>query len=163
MLFCYIFDTLIFCQGNLTQAMVIKLTLTLFEHLTGLKINYQKTGLVYMGSHHSLAQELTTIFNCQEGSFPIMYLGVPLSRYAPRRGDWDKIINHIERKLDDCQTNLLSISRKITLINLVLSVIPVYFMAIFRMLVNVIWWIEKVHGNFLSRGVRGNHGNYYLA
>lgn len=88
-------DTLFFCQADLTQAKVIKLTLILFELLTDLKINYYKTFPMYMGRHYSLGQELTAIFNCQQVSFPIPYLGVPLCPYPPTRGDWDKVINRI--------------------------------------------------------------------
>lgn len=62
-----------------------------------------------MGKNPSMGQKLTTVFNFRPRSFPITYPGVPLSPYAPKKRDWDKVINHIERRLDGWHANLFSI------------------------------------------------------
>lgn len=48
------------------------------------------------------------------------------------------------------------------MINSVISAILVYYLPIFRMLVNAINMIDKVHKNFQWRGPRGNQESYYL-
>lgn len=97
----YIDDTLIFGQADIRQDKVIKLNLILVEILSGMRINFHKTVPVYMGHDPSIGYDFATIFNYYMGFFPITYLGVPLSPYAPRRQDWDNIILRIDRRLDE--------------------------------------------------------------
>lgn len=77
--------------------------------------------------------------------------------------DWDMVINCIERWLDGWQANLLSTCERIALINSMLSVIPVYYMLIFKMPINIINMIDKICRNFLWSGPIGNQGSCHLA
>lgn len=115
-----------------------------------------------MGNHPDQGSELASIFNCQRGTLPISYLGIPLSPYSPKRAEWDKVIHRINRKLKGWKSNLLSIGGRITL-NLVLSAIPVYYLLLFRMLMTIIHMIDKAHINFLWIGPRRSQGRYHLA
>jgi len=50
------------------------------------------------------------IFNCQVGSFPIMYLGVPVSPSRIHVIDWLPMVDKAYRKLDVWKGNSLSIA-----------------------------------------------------
>lgn len=72
------------------------------------------------------------------------------------------IIHNNDRKLDGRKANLLSMGGRITF-NSILSAIPIDYLSLFRMPVNVIHRIDRARKNFLWRGPRGRQGNYHLA
>jgi hypothetical protein len=65
--------------------------LYIFEQLSDLKINFEKSDILSIGGGNNIDKTFAEIFNCQIGIFPIKYLGVPIS--ARRLGviDWIKL------------------------------------------------------------------------
>lgn len=147
---------------DLSQVKIYKNVFILFEILSELKINYHKTLLVYMGHNHYKGPTLASMFNCKETTLPINYLGVPLSPYAPRGIEWDRITHRIDRRLEKMAENLLSLGGRVIL-NSVLSAIPVYYLLIFIMSSNGVHKIEQARRKFLWMGPNGIQGSCHLA
>ena len=87
--------------------------------------------------------------NCQIGSFPLTYLGIPLKFGKLCRADWQPLLDRIEKRLDGRKDRSLSCAR-LVLINVVLSALPSYYMSFFNFppwLVHRIW--IKLEGLFL--------------
>jgi hypothetical protein len=61
------------------KARNVKLLLYLFEQMFGLKINFEKSELLLIGGDDNLVVTYVDAFNCQIETFPIKYLGVPIS------------------------------------------------------------------------------------
>ena len=65
----YADDTILFMEHNFEEAKNMKLVLTAFEHLSGLKINFHKSELFYYGEAKEAQQEYMNIFGCPVGRF----------------------------------------------------------------------------------------------
>jgi len=60
----YADDTIIFLEHSFEEAKTMKLVLTTFEQLSGLKINYHKSELFCFGEATAAQQEYVNIFGC---------------------------------------------------------------------------------------------------
>jgi hypothetical protein len=65
-------------EHDLDNAQNLKLILLAFEHLSGLKINFYKSELFCFGEALDHAQLYAELFGCNQGQFPIRYLGIPI-------------------------------------------------------------------------------------
>src|SRR6185437_12930040 len=73
----YADDTILFMEHNFEEAKNMKLVLTTFEHLSGLKINFHKSELFCYGEAKKAQQEYMNIFGCPVGVVPFRYLDIP--------------------------------------------------------------------------------------
>jgi hypothetical protein len=74
----YADDTILFMDDDLEKARNMKLFLCAFEQVSGLKINFHKSELFCFGQAQEVVDHYTDLFGCQEGEFPIKYLGIPI-------------------------------------------------------------------------------------
>lgn len=74
----FVDDLLILSKESVLSAMNIKDTLILFGSYYGLHANITKSFIIFSQSCEN-NNEILTIFRFQESSFPIQYLGLPLS------------------------------------------------------------------------------------
>ncbi|XP_039138867.1 uncharacterized protein LOC120276209 [Dioscorea cayenensis subsp. rotundata] len=77
---------------------------------------------------------------------------VPLSGKRPKRLDWDKLIGAVRSRLTPWKANYLSLGGRLTLINSVLSTVPVYWMSVFKLPAWVIKDIDQFRRDFLWKG-----------
>ena len=61
------------------KAINVKLLLYLFELMSGLKINFDKSEVIVIGGDNETDAVYTEMFGCQVGSLPMKYLGTPIS------------------------------------------------------------------------------------
>jgi hypothetical protein len=74
----YIDDTVLFMEHNIEQAKNLKLVLCVFEHLSGIKINFHKSELFCYGEAKECENQYTELFGCGTGQYPFKYLGIPM-------------------------------------------------------------------------------------
>lgn len=145
----YANDFIILITYDMEDLKTIKLTLYLFEGISGLTINFHKT------CHYSTKfgtppeQSALNTLNCTSSRLPIIYLGVPIAGRRPRRQEWKKLIASIRSGLFAWKANLLSIRGRLTLINLVMSAILIYLMSIFKLPTWVMKSIDHLISDFL--------------
>ena len=73
-------DDTIFCiDHDLEKDVNMKLLLYIFELMSGLKINFQKSEILCVGGDDETLKAYADIFGCQIGHFPMKYLGVPVT------------------------------------------------------------------------------------
>ena len=58
--------------------MNMRLILTCYEAMSGMKINFEKGEVFTMGLSEEEQQETVRVLNCKLGSFPMKYLGMPV-------------------------------------------------------------------------------------
>ena len=75
----YVDDTIVCLKEDMVKARNMKLLLYFFEMMSGLKINFSKSELILIHGDDFLDLQYADLFNCQIGSFPLRYLGVPVS------------------------------------------------------------------------------------
>ena len=110
----------------------IKAVLRSFELASGLKINFAKSTFGAFGQTDLWKQQTTTYLNCQLLVLPFNYLGIPIGANPRRCTMWDPIINKCERKLAKWKQRNISFGGRVTLIQSVLTSIPIYLFSFFR-------------------------------
>jgi hypothetical protein len=111
----------------------MKLLLSAFEQVSGLKINFHKSELFYFGNAQDHINQYVEMFGCKSGDFPIQYLGVPIHFRKLRNAEWRKVEESFERRLGSWKGKYLSIGGRLTLINSVLSSLPMYMISFFAL------------------------------
>ena len=70
-------DTPVFCDADSTHITALRGILSIFEEMSGLRINLGKSELVPVGDVPNF-HELAEILGCRESALPLKYLGLPL-------------------------------------------------------------------------------------
>jgi hypothetical protein len=74
----YADDIIFFMEHNIDQARNIKLLLSAFEQMSGLKINFHKNIFFCFGQSKDEKRQYEQLFRCQIGSYPFHCLGIPM-------------------------------------------------------------------------------------
>jgi hypothetical protein len=75
----YVDDMILFLDDDLEKARGLRLVMSAFEKLSGLKINFHKSELFCFGETKERVEDYVRLFGCKEGEFPFRYLGIPMS------------------------------------------------------------------------------------
>lgn len=125
----YANDTILCFEDDPSNALNIKLLLYLFEIMSGLKINFLKSEIFSVGADDETMRNYAEMFNCEIGSFPIKYFGMPVSYAGLKGNDWlfvdDKFTSHGETWISET----LASGGRLIEVNDVLSHIPSYYMS----------------------------------
>ncbi len=92
-------DLLLFFDGTLRSAAVIKFILDVFALFSGLRINFAKSSFIPINLSAGLASSLSSLFNCPLQTFPICYLELPLFPRKLRRADYLPLIEKLDSRL----------------------------------------------------------------
>jgi hypothetical protein len=128
----YVDDIILFLEHNIDQARNIKLLLSAFEQMVGLKINFYKNEIFCFGQAKGVEHQYEQLFGCQIGSYPFRYLGIPMYYRKLSNKDWEQIEERIEKKLSSCKEKYLSVEDRLVLINYVLSSLPMFMLSFFE-------------------------------
>ncbi|GKV43338.1 hypothetical protein SLEP1_g50641 [Rubroshorea leprosula] len=133
-------------EGNIWT---IKCIMRAFKLVSGLKVNYRKSSLIGVNTDEEWLRKMAWLLNCKIGSHPCKYLGVPLGANPSRIDTWKPLIETFSRKLSVWKGRYLSLDGRITLINFVLSSLPVFLM---------LRKVERLHGWHGIRLIGGEKG-----
>jgi hypothetical protein len=95
----YADDTVLFMEHNFDQARNMKLLLTAFEQISGLKINFHKSEIFCFGNAKDHELQYEELFGCKTSSYPFRYLGIAMHYRKLNNNDWKMIEERIEKKL----------------------------------------------------------------
>ncbi|XP_050217654.1 uncharacterized protein LOC126668506 [Mercurialis annua] len=150
-------DTLLFIPQDLDMIRNLLRILRCFELVSGLSINYQKSSILGINVDDETLAAASSILNCPTDTFPITYLGLPLSPKSIRANLWQPLVSKFSDQLALWKGNLLSPAGRLILIRSVLNSFPVYFMGSFAIPQAVIAVLDRCMKRFLWHGnVEGN-------
>jgi len=129
----YADDTVIFMSHDVEKAVNMKLLLTTFEQLSGLKINFHKSEIFCFGKAKDHEEFYSRLFGCVIGKYPFRYLGLPMNTRKLNNKDWKVIEERIEKRLSGWKGKMLSVGGRMVLINSVLSSLPMFMMSFFEL------------------------------
>jgi hypothetical protein len=95
----YADDTLLVLEACPKQLLVLKSLLHTFTESTCLKVNYQKSYIYPINVDSTRIDILVRTFNCQIGTYPFTYLGLPMGLSKPKSEDFLPLIQRIERRM----------------------------------------------------------------
>ncbi|KAJ4810728.1 RNA-directed DNA polymerase (reverse transcriptase)-related family protein [Rhynchospora pubera] len=150
----YAEDAIIFFKPSQQQAILLKLVFDSFHRVSGLALNSQKSDLVITATDDPTFLSIAAILNCRVSTFPIRYLGLPLSDRKLSNSDYQPLLNRFQTKLNGWSSSLLSKAGRLVLLNSCLSSLPIYFMSIFKLPSWVVKRIDSIRRSFLWHGVR---------
>jgi hypothetical protein len=148
----YADDTILCLTNDIEKGRNIKLLLYIYEQMSGLKINFEKSEVLILGGDDNIAESYADVFNCQIGSFPIKYLGVPISASRFHVADRSRLEEKLEKKLDTWQGNSMSSGERSVLIKSSLSNSTIYHMSMYLLPKTTIEKLEKIRRKFFWQG-----------
>jgi hypothetical protein len=152
---------ILFIEDDLVKEKGLRLMLSAFKKLSGLKINFHKSELFCFGEAKNKTVEYIRLFGCREGVFPFRYLGIPMSPRKLSNGDWRMVEERFQKKLSSLKGKMLSSGGSLVLINSVLSSLPLYMLSFFRIPKGVLEKLDYYRSRFFWQC--DEHKKYRLA
>lgn len=151
---CLLFadDTLFMIRPIPQQLQFLKIILHMYGELSGLRVNLNKSEVLVTTALPEEIRDLAEIMDCEAASFPITYLGLPLTDKKLQKMHYLPLIQKITGKLTTWKADMLSIGGRITLINAALTAVPIYMMQVFLLPKWVINKIDQSRRKFLWHG-----------
>ncbi|KAJ0909970.1 putative reverse transcriptase zinc-binding domain-containing protein [Helianthus annuus] len=115
----------------------------------GLKINHRKCKLFGVGVHNAEVARLASRLNCEAGSLPFLYLGVPIGANMKRAKFWNPVVERVSARLSKWKARHLSFAGRLTLAKSVLGSIPAYYLSLFLAPKCVLNKIDKIRRDFV--------------
>jgi mannosylglycoprotein endo-beta-mannosidase len=143
------------------SAQNLKLLLCFYEKMSGLKINFDKSEVLMISQDCEKAIGYADILNCATGTWPIKYLGVPVSSSKLHISDWVPLDEKMLRRLDGWKGSALSLGGRLILLNSSLSSIPTYYMSMHLLPKTILKRMDRTRKKFFwQRG--GEKKKYHL-
>lgn len=147
-------DTIICLKHSIEGARNLKLLLYMYELMAGLKINFYKSEVITINDEGGWDTVYADIFNCQVGTFPLKYLGVPVSLSRLHLIDWLPLIEKSDKKLGVWKGGSMSIAGRTTLIGSSLNNTPIYQMSLYLLPKTIVHKLDKIRRSFFWKGGR---------
>jgi hypothetical protein len=144
----YADETIIFIDHDLEQARNLKLLLTVFEQMSGHKINFHKSEIFCYGQAKEFEDEYVELFGCDVGEYPFKYLGIPMHHRQLLNAEWCKVEERFQKKLSCWKAKHLSYGGRLILLNSVLSSLPMFMMSFFEIPKGVLTKLDQYRSHF---------------
>jgi len=122
----------------------MRAVLLLFEDVSGLKVNFNKSMLTCINISDSWLSEAALVMNCRRGTIPFIYLGLPIGSDSRKLSFWKPVVDRIVSCLSKWKNKFLSFGGRLVLLKSVLSSLPVYFHSLFKAPAGIISSIEFI-------------------
>ncbi|WMV59774.1 hypothetical protein MTR67_053159 [Solanum verrucosum] len=153
----YADDSLVFCGAEVSQIRHLRAILTIFEGISGLHVNWQKSCLFPVNQVNDM-QGLADNLGCQVASLPTKYLGMPLGAKNKKLEVWSEVLERSERKLTRWKSQYISLGGRLTLIKSVLDALPTYMLSLFPLPKSIGKKLNKLRRVFLWQGNKEKQG-----
>ena len=127
----------------------VKVILRSFELVSGLRINFAKSKFGVVGQSEEWCLHAADYLNCALLQFPFCYLGIPIGVNLKRKVVWDPIIRKFEARMNRWNQRNISMAGRLTLINVVLTALPLFYLSFFRAPKAVINRLSAIQRQFL--------------
>ncbi|RZB71032.1 LINE-1 retrotransposable element ORF2 protein [Glycine soja] len=142
-------DTILLGKGSWKNLWSIKTIFRSFELVSGLRVNFHKSKLIGLNINEGFLESASIFLSCCMTLIPFKFLGVPVGANPRRRSTWKPVVDSMRAKLSCWRGRNLSIGGKVTLINSVLSSLPLYFFSFFKAPKVVIKELTQIQRDFL--------------
>jgi hypothetical protein len=105
-------------KHDLEKGRNLKLTLSAFDHMYGLKNNFHKSELFCFSEAQNEANLYAELFGCGLGSFSISYMGIPIHYRRLTLVEWKIVKEKLQNHLSSWKGKLPSLDGRLVLINL---------------------------------------------
>jgi len=141
-------DLILFGKANVPTIHIIKETLGIFSHSTGLEANLHKSQLFSGGCSTLLHNQCRQAIGFQEGKLPMKYLGIPITASRLTKLDCSTLVEKITPRVHIWATWNLSFAGRAMLINGVIFGMFNYWASMFLLPQNVLEKITAICRNY---------------
>ncbi|GAU36456.1 hypothetical protein TSUD_166220 [Trifolium subterraneum] len=141
-------DTLLLGVKSRANIRALREILVLFEAVSGLKVNFQKSMLVGVNVVETWLAEAVLVLRCSVGKVSFLYLGLPIGSDPHRVSLWEPVVQSIHIRLMSWKSRFLSFGGRLVLLKSVLTSLPVYALSFFKAPSGIISSIEFILNNF---------------
>ncbi|XP_045797597.1 uncharacterized protein LOC123891740 [Trifolium pratense] len=101
-------DTLLMGVKSWANVRALRAVLVLFESMSGLKVNFNKSMLVGVNIPGSWLDEAASAMCCKVGKIPFLYLGLQIGGDPRRLVFWEPVLSRIKNRLSGWKSRFLS-------------------------------------------------------
>lgn len=141
-------DTLIIGDKSWQNVRTTRAVLLLFEKISGLKVNFNKSMLTGVNILDSWLSEAALVMNCRRGTIPFVYLGLSIGGDSRKYAFWKPVVDRIVSRLSSWNHQFLSFGGRLVLLKVILSSLPVYVLSYFKAPAGIISSIESLFNFF---------------
>ena len=134
------------------EARNLSTLLDLFVDFSGLQINRVQSALVGFSLTHEVVLQYSEALGTLIRSLPMRYLGQPLKKCRTSRTNWNLVIEKVERRLEGWQAKLLSSAGRLVLMRSVLAAIPIFYLSVYKLPIDVWRRLDGLMRHFLWKG-----------
>ncbi|GKV32081.1 hypothetical protein SLEP1_g40712 [Rubroshorea leprosula] len=149
----FVDDTLFFGEASEENIQVIKCILRTFELASRSKINFGKSQIMEIRTDEGWKERMACRLCCKEGDLPFKYLGILVGGNHRKLALWKPLLESFKKKLASWKGQNLSLGGRITLLNSVLSSLPVHLMSAYKIPKGTLYSLDKIRRNFLWGGL----------
>ncbi|KAK2397524.1 hypothetical protein QL285_059091 [Trifolium repens] len=141
-------DMLLLGTKSWANVCALRAVLVLFETMSGLKVNFNKTMMVGVNISDSWVRAAATALHCRVGKVHFLYLGLLIGGDLRRLVFWDPVLTRIQNRLSGRKSRFLSFGGRLVLLKSVLTSLPVYAISFFKAPSDTIFSIDSVLNKF---------------
>lgn len=148
----YADDTICMGKATVENLWVLKALLRGFEMVSGLRVNLFKSCLMGLNVEREFMVMACNFLNCNEGSIPFKYLGLPVGANPRSLTTWEPLLEHISSRLNSWGNRYISFGGRIVLLNSVINAIPIFYRSFLKMPDKVWRKLVRIQREFLWEG-----------
>jgi hypothetical protein len=139
-------------EHDLDKAHNLKLIISAFEQLSGLKTNFHKSQFFCFSEALNEVNAYAALFGCGRGEFPVRYLGIPIHYRRLTRAEWKLAEERLQKRISSWKGKLLSLGGRLVLINLFLSHMVVHMISLYLLPKGVLHKLDYYWYRFFWQG-----------
>uniref|UniRef100_A0A803P323 Reverse transcriptase domain-containing protein n=1 Tax=Cannabis sativa TaxID=3483 RepID=A0A803P323_CANSA len=142
-------DTFLFCKASLEEIDVLKTCLQRYCMWSGQMINYSKSAVVFSSNaNDSLRSSIVDALGVRRMEASEVFLGNPLFFTKSKTRDFNFVVDKVKNRLEGWRCKLLSQAGRTTLLNSVITNIPIYTMSSFLLPNSICGTLDKLARKF---------------
>ncbi|GJX93922.1 hypothetical protein Tco_0348508 [Tanacetum coccineum] len=142
-------DLFLFAHGDVHSATVIMEALNEFKLDSGLVLSIPKSTVYFCNVLNQVKLGILNILPFEEGRLLVKYLGVPLISSRLIYRDCKELIEKVQHRIQDWKNKSLSATRRLQLVQSVISSMHVYWASVFILPYRILLDIEQLMRGFV--------------
>jgi hypothetical protein len=148
----YADNTVLLLQFDFENLRNVRLILSCYEAMSGMKINYEKSEIFSIGLSLDEQMVAAESLGCKIGVLPMKYLGMPVSCHKISKAQLNYVSEKTKKRLGTWQCEYLSSGGKSILIDSCLSSIPMYTMGVYQLYKGKFQRLDSIRSRFFWEG-----------
>lgn len=149
-----------FAAPRVQDVITIKTVLDFFGQVSGLRTNIQKSQLAPICCSEEQISRIWDILPAQVATFPIQYLGLPLTVGRMKKSHFQPLIDKVASKIPSWKAQLMNKAGRLTVVKSVMSSVCTHTLLALDVPDWVLREIDKSRKGFLWAGKNKTHGGH---